>query len=86
MATAAQWSGVGRQEGWAYTWLRWMRGRMQARNGGEAALRVEGRISLGPKKSLVLVHCLGRQVLLAVSGDVVTPVMELPRQRRKAKP
>ncbi|MFZ0632235.1 MAG: flagellar biosynthetic protein FliO [Acidobacteriaceae bacterium] len=86
MATAAQWTLAGRQEGWAGGCLRWMRGMVKARAGTEGALRVEGRISLGPKKSLVLVNCLGRQVLLAVSGDAVTPVMELPRRTGKAKP
>jgi flagellar biogenesis protein FliO len=87
MATAAQWT-LTRQEGWAGTWLRWMRGLGKARSGAEAPLRVEGRISLGPKKSLVLVDCRGREVLLAISGDAVTPVMELPvaRRARKAKP
>ena len=85
MATAAQWTST-RQEGWAGAWLRWMRGLVKVRRGGDAPLRVEGRISLGPKKSLVLVDCRGRQVLLAVSGDAVTPVMELPRRPRKAKP
>ncbi len=62
--------------------MRWMRGLVKARTGMEAPLRVEGRISLGPKKSLVLVECRGRQVLLAVSGDAVTTVMELPRPRK----
>lgn len=81
MATTAQWGAV-RQEGWTWQWMRWMRGLVKARAGAESPLRVEGRISLGPKKSLVLVECRGRQVLLAVSGDAVTPVMELPRPRK----
>ncbi|MGA7524130.1 MAG: flagellar biosynthetic protein FliO [Acidobacteriaceae bacterium] len=87
MATAAQWT-FRREQGWAGAWARWMRGLVKVRPAGEAALRVEGRISLGPKKSLVLVDCRGRQVLLALSGDTVTPVMELtaPRRARKAKP
>ena len=84
MATTAQW-GRARQEGWAGQWVRWMRGLVKTRAGAEAPLRVAGRISLGPKKSLVLVECQGRQVLLAVSGDAVTPVMQIPRPR-KAKP
>ncbi|HEY1808296.1 MAG TPA: flagellar biosynthetic protein FliO [Acidobacteriaceae bacterium] len=88
MATAAQWTVTRGQDGWAGVWMRWMRGLVKTRMGGEAPLRVEGRISLGGKKSLVLVDCRGRQVLLAVSGDAVTPVMELtaPRRTRKAKP
>jgi flagellar biogenesis protein FliO len=85
MATATQWT---RQEGWAGSLLRRVRGLVGARSGEESPLRVEGRISLGPKKSLVLVDCRGREVLLAISGDAVTPVMELaaPRRTRKAKP
>ena len=84
MATAAQWTLQPRQ-GWVGACLRWMRGVVKVRPAGEAALRVEGRIHLGPKKSLVLVECRGRQVLLAVSGDGVTPVMELPAPRRARK-
>ncbi|HEX3662619.1 MAG TPA: flagellar biosynthetic protein FliO [Acidobacteriaceae bacterium] len=86
MATAAQWTLAGQQEGRTGFWLRWIRGLVKASTGVDGALRVEGRISLGPKKSLVLVNCLGRQVLLAVSGDAVTPVMELSGRPRKAKP
>lgn len=47
------------------------------REAAEAMLRVEERVSLGPKKWLVLVNCRGQRVLLALSGDTVTPVMEL---------
>lgn len=85
MATAAEWTAPG---GWAGTWLGWMRGLAKTRSGGEAALRLQGRISLGPKKSLVLVECRGREVLLAVSGEAVTTVMDVsaPRRTRKAKP
>jgi flagellar biogenesis protein FliO len=85
MATAAQGT-LMRQEGWAGGVLRWIRGMVKVQAAGEAALRVEGRISLGPKKSLVLVNCRGREVLLAMSGDAVTPVMELARRPRKARP
>ncbi|MGA8529612.1 MAG: flagellar biosynthetic protein FliO [Acidobacteriaceae bacterium] len=85
MATATHWT-VDRQEGWAGAWLGWIRSLMKARAGAESPLQVEGRISLGAKKSLVLVNCRGREVLLAVSGDAVTPVMELPRRSQKAKP
>jgi flagellar biogenesis protein FliO len=84
---AASWT-LPRQEGWAVALLRRMSGLVKVRTGIESPLRIEGRISLGPKKSLVLVDCRGREILLAVSGDTVTPLMELPAARRvrKAKP
>lgn len=75
--------------GWGRTspaaWLRRLAGKSEA---AEAPLRVEGRISLGPKKQLVLVNCHGRRVLVALSGDAITPLMELEAEtkpRRRAK-
>lgn len=67
----------------------WLRGLSRGR-GAAAPLRVEARLSLGVKKSLVLVNCRGRQVLLALSGDTVAPVLELgeaakPRRRRAGR-
>lgn len=64
-------------------WLRRL-GHVQA--GAAAQLRIEGRVSLGPKKALVLVNCCGNRMLLAISGDAVTPVMEIPASRRQTKP
>ncbi len=67
--------------GWigrAAAWLRRIGG-TQAR--AEAPLRVEARLTLGPKKSLVLVRCQGRQLLLAVAGDSIAPVMEVAAAR-----
>lgn len=60
----------------------WLRGLRQAR-ATASPLRIEARVSLGAKKSLVLVNCRGRQVLLALSGDAVVPVMELPAARAR---
>lgn len=60
--------------GWATAWLRRVASGSTASQG---ALRVESRMSLGPKKSLVLVNCRGREVLLAVSGDSITAVMDM---------
>jgi flagellar biogenesis protein FliO len=48
-------------------------------------IRLEGRLSLGPKKSLVLVQCRGKSVLLALGGEGITPVMEVPAHRRRKK-
>lgn len=64
----------------------WLRGLSKARRAA-VPLRVEARLSLGVKKSLILVNCRGRHVLLALSGDTVAPVLELeptPNARRKA--
>lgn len=78
------------QAGWL-TWMArpavWLR-RMGRAGAAAAPLRVEARLSLGAKKSLVLVNCRGRQVLLALSGDTVAPVLEIgsaapPKTRRK---
>ena len=62
--------------GWMARPAAWLRGLGRAR-AAAAPLCVEARLSLGAKKSLVLVNCQGRQVLLALSGDTVAPVLEL---------
>lgn len=49
----------------------------------DAPLRVEARLSLGTKKSLVLVNCCGRRMLLAVSGDTIAPVLEVAQRSRR---
>ncbi|MGC2638652.1 MAG: flagellar biosynthetic protein FliO [Acidobacteriaceae bacterium] len=49
----------------------------------DSPLRMEARVSLGAKKSLVLVRCCDRRVLLAVSGDTIAPVMEIPKAARR---
>jgi flagellar biogenesis protein FliO len=51
--------------------------------GANAPLQLEARMSLGAKKSLVLVQCCGKRVLLAVSGDTIAPVMEIPKATRR---
>lgn len=43
----------------------------------ESGLSVEGRVSLGPKKSVVLVHCHGRHYLIASAGDTIAPILEV---------
>lgn len=76
-----------RESGWVWRAAAWLRriGGTQAR--AEAPLRLEARVSLGPKKSLVLVHCQGRQLLLAVAGDSIVPLMDTAaaRERKTAK-
>ena len=46
----------------------------------EAAIHIEARLGLGPKKSLALVECRGRRVLLAISGDSVVPVLDFQEE------
>ena len=43
----------------------------------ESALRVEEKLSLGPKKMLYLVHCKGREFLVAAGSDSIVSMMEL---------
>ena len=72
-----------------YSWTMrlglWLRRLMSLPTAGEMPIRLEGRLSLGPKKSLVLVNCRGKTVLLALGGEAITPVMEVPARRRKRK-
>jgi flagellar biogenesis protein FliO len=80
---------AGRGDGWIWRPAAWLRGLSRAR-AAAAPLRIEARLSLGVKKSLVLVNCRGRQVLLALSGDTVAPVLELaapatPKTRGKGR-
>jgi len=49
----------------------------------DAPLRIEARLSLGPKKSLVLVSCCGRRMLLSISGDAIAPVLEVVQRNRR---
>lgn len=71
------------QGGWVVAAGRWLRRLASTPAEGEAPLRLESRVTLGPKKSLVLVNCCGKRVLLAVSADTVVPVMEIPAVRRR---
>ena len=60
----------------------WLR-RLARPTAANAPLQLEARMSLGAKKSLVLVQCCGKRVLLAVSGDTIAPVMEIPKAARR---
>ena len=63
----------------------WLRRLPAPRAAGDAPLLLEARLGLGPKKSLVLVNCCGKRVLLALSGDTIHPVMEMSAGARTAK-
>jgi Flagellar biosynthesis protein, FliO len=69
-----------------YSWTMrlglWLRRLMSLPTAGEMPIRLEGRLNLGPKKSLVLVNCRGKSVLLALGSEVITPILEVPAQRR----
>ena len=72
-----------------YSWTMrlglWLRRLMSLPTAGEVPIRLEGRLSLGPKKSLVLVHCRGKSVLLALGGEMIAPIMEVPAHRRRKR-
>jgi hypothetical protein len=55
------------------------------RRAADAPLRLEARLNLGPKKSLVLVDCCGKRLLLAVSGDAIQPVTEIAAAGKRAR-
>ena len=73
----------GVQVGWLGRAVSWLVGNLSRSE--QTALHVEARLSLGPKKSLVLIHCAGRQVLLALSGDAITPVLDLAAEPLAAR-
>jgi len=72
-----------------YSWTMrlglWLRKLMSLPTAGEIPIRLEGRLNLGPKKSLVLVNCRGKSVLLALGSEVITPIMEVPAHRRRKR-
>jgi len=59
--------------------------------GADSALRVEEKLSLGPKKMLYLVCCREKEYLVAASTDTIVSIIEVssekPKQAlRSAKP
>jgi hypothetical protein len=72
-----------------YSWTMrlglWLRKLMSLPTAGEMPIRLEGRLNLGPKKSLVLVNCRGKSVLLAMGSETITPIMEVPAHRRRKR-
>ena len=53
----------------------------QAREDAERHLRIDERLNIGPKKSLLLVSCCGQRVLVAVAGETVTTLLEMDTQK-----
>lgn len=53
----------------------------------ERTLAIEERVSIGPKKSLVVVRCHGQRFLIATAGDTVGPFIEIaqPKAARRAR-
>lgn len=43
----------------------------------ERSLVLEDRVTIGPKKSLVVVRCHGQRFLVATAGDTIGPVIEV---------
>ena len=42
-----------------------------------SGLRIEERLHLGPKKSLLLVNCHGRRFLVATAGETIASLIEV---------
>lgn len=53
----------------------------RAREDAERHLRIDERLNIGPKKSLLLVSCCGQRVLVAVAGETVTTLLEVDTQK-----
>lgn len=67
---------------------RWLAGRfVRSAACAERALAVEERVTIGPKKSLMVVRCHGQRFLIGVAGDAIGPVIEVtePKPVRRAR-
>jgi flagellar biogenesis protein FliO len=71
------------REPWAARLWTWLRRFACAASGDDAPLRVEARVTLGPRKSLVLVNCCGRRLLVSVGGDAIAPLLEVTKSARR---
>jgi hypothetical protein len=72
--------------GWMRMLTRWTE---SFRHGSDAepVLRVEEQLTLGPKKMLFLVHCSGRQFLVATGADTIVSMVEIrPREKQRRSP
>lgn len=54
----------------------------EPRSGAANALRVEEKLSLGPKKMLYLVSCREREFLVAAGADTIVSVLEVFSKKR----
>jgi flagellar biogenesis protein FliO len=62
--------------------MRWLIRRFtHATDPAERALAVEERVTIGPKRSLILVRCHGQRFLVATAGDTIGPVIELAQSK-----
>lgn len=67
---------------------RWLTARfVRSATCAERALAVEERVTIGPKKSLMVVRCHGQRFLVGTAGDSIGPVIELagPKPARRAR-
>lgn len=58
----------------------WQIARMRLTHGSSAperALAIEERVTIGPKKSLLVVRCHGQRFLVGVAADTVGPFLEV---------
>ncbi len=61
---------------------RWLFQRVSSSAGSaERVLAVEERVSIGPKKMLLLVRCRDQQFLVATAGDGVGPIVEVASRK-----
>src|SRR5215475_13930591 len=58
--------------------------RGKAQTGSDSALRVEEKLSLGPKKMLYLVRCREKEFLIAAGHEAIVSVVEV--SEAKANP
>jgi flagellar biogenesis protein FliO len=48
-------------------------------------LSIEERLTIGPKKMVMVVNCDGRRFLLATAGEMIAPLIEIqPPEEKKA--
>jgi flagellar biogenesis protein FliO len=68
--------------------VRWLLKKFVSSAGAtERALAVEERVTIGPKKSLLVVRCHGQRFLVATAGDTVGPLVEIasPKAARRSR-
>jgi flagellar biogenesis protein FliO len=67
--------------------MRWLLKRISPAAGcAERVLAVEERVTIGPKKAMVLVRCHGQRFLVATAGDTVGPFIEITSPKASRRP
>jgi flagellar biogenesis protein FliO len=56
---------------------------MHVQQSTAASLRIEEKLSLGPKKMLFLVKCSGKEFLVATGAETITSVVEVSQARQR---